>query len=122
MYSRNTAPVFLSPFRKDDESIAEAFTQQVVCVTPFKISHLPLAQQLLQADSRENVTVVLVPNLLHADAVVRTASASLPFDIAAVIQRCAQSQKVKDGRIKPIFFDQVPSGHLCRHELFIIRS
>ena len=47
----------------------------------------PLARRLLQADARENITAVLVPSLLHADAVVRTASASLAFDIAAVLQR-----------------------------------
>ena len=47
----------------------------------------PLARRLLRADARENVTAVLVPSLLHADALVRTASASLAFDIAAVLQR-----------------------------------
>ncbi|KIM42944.1 hypothetical protein M413DRAFT_443767 [Hebeloma cylindrosporum] len=47
----------------------------------------PLARRLLQGDARETVTAVLVPSLLHTDAVVRTASASLAFDIAAVLQR-----------------------------------
>jgi len=86
MYSGNAARVFLSPFRKDDESIPEALPNDVCNA----FSGLPPARQLLQTDGRENVTAVLVPSLLRDDAVVRTASASLAFDIAAVIQRCVR--------------------------------
>jgi hypothetical protein len=47
----------------------------------------------------------LTLSLLHPDAVVHTASASLAFNVTAVIQAvCAQSQKVKDGRFKTTFF------------------
>lgn len=41
----------------------------------------------LRHSSRQNVTDLLVPTLLHTDAPVRTAAASLAFNIAAHYQR-----------------------------------
>jgi len=47
------------------------------------------------------VTQVLVPSLLHADALVRTAAASLAFDVSTVLQT-SRVESVKSGRgIKP---------------------
>jgi hypothetical protein len=57
-----------------------------------------LAQRILgTARMRTEVTRVLVPSLLHADATVRTAGASLAFDIAAVVQK-RRVEAVRTGR------------------------
>ena len=58
-------------------------------------SSLPLPRRLWQADARENVTAVLVPSVLHADAVVRTALVSLEFDIATPSGVCTESEDPK---------------------------
>lgn len=64
-------------------------------------SHPVLSQQLLKSPTREKVTEVLVPSLLHADGLVRTAAASLTFDVSSVFQK-ARVEAVKSGRgIKP---------------------
>jgi len=64
-------------------------------------SHPVLSQQLLKSPIREKVTEVLVPSLLHADGLVRTAAASLTFDVSSVFQK-ARVEAVKSGRgIKP---------------------
>jgi len=59
-----------------------------VCNT---FSSLPLARRLLQAVTQKNVsTAVLVPSFLHcavANAVVRSPSVCLAFDIVTVLQR-----------------------------------
>lgn len=46
-----------------------------------------LARWSLAGSSRRNVTVLLVPTLLHEDAAVRTAAASLVFNMAAFLQK-----------------------------------
>ncbi|KAF8158518.1 thioredoxin family protein [Crassisporium funariophilum] len=60
-------------------------------------SHAGLAQKLFKGAVRERITEVLVPSLLHADALVRTASASLAFDVAAVLQK-TRVDSIKSGR------------------------
>ncbi|RDB15260.1 hypothetical protein Hypma_004803 [Hypsizygus marmoreus] len=45
-----------------------------------------LAQKLL-VSARVSLTAVLIPSLLHADAAVRTAAASLAFNVAAFLQK-----------------------------------
>ena len=51
---------------------------------------------------REQITAeVLVPSLLHSDMLVRTAAASLAFDVSTVLQK-SRVEAVKGGRgIKP---------------------
>jgi desumoylating isopeptidase 1 len=51
---------------------------------------------------REKITAdVLVPSLLHSDGLVRTAAASLAFDVSTVLQK-SRVEAVKSGRgIKP---------------------
>ena len=51
---------------------------------------------------REKITgEVLVPSLLHSDGLVRTAAASLAFDVSTVLQK-SRVEAVKSGRgIKP---------------------
>ena len=67
-------------------------------------SHSALSRKLLllsTSPTREKVTQVLVPSLLHADALVRTAAASLAFDVSTVLQT-SRVESVKSGRgIKP---------------------
>ena len=71
-------------------------------------SHTTLSHQLLASSSsstslmREKITAdVLVPSLLHSDGLVRTAAASLAFDVSAVLQK-SRVEAVKSGRkIKP---------------------
>ena len=68
-------------------------------------SHTALSHQLLASNSshmREKITAdVLVPCLLHSDGLVRTAAASLAFDVSAVLQK-SRVEAVKSGRgIKP---------------------
>jgi len=46
---------------------------------------------------RDRITEVLVPSLLHADATVRTASASLAFNVAAMLQK-ERVEAVRTGR------------------------
>ncbi|KAF9479923.1 thioredoxin family protein [Pholiota conissans] len=61
-------------------------------------SSLALAQRILgDAQVRGAVMGVLVPSLLHDDATVRTAGASLAFDIAAVVQK-RRVEAVRTGR------------------------
>jgi hypothetical protein len=51
---------------------------------------------------REKITAdVLVPSLLHSDGLVRTAAASLVFDVSTVLQK-SRVEAVKSGQgIKP---------------------
>lgn len=57
-----------------------------------------LARRLLQdARARGALTEVLVPSLLHADAPVRTAAASLAFNVAATVQ-AARVEAVRTGK------------------------
>lgn len=57
-----------------------------------------LARRLLQdVSSRAALTEVLVPSLLHADAQVRTAAASLAFNVAATVQ-VARVEAVRTGK------------------------
>lgn len=51
------------------------------------LSHTSLANRLLRTGIRDQITAVLIASLLHSDATVRTASASLAFNTAAVLQR-----------------------------------
>lgn len=60
-------------------------------------SSVPLAQKLLQSSVRQDVTAVLVPSLLHDDIQVRTAAASLAFNVAAVLQK-PRVEAVRTGR------------------------
>ncbi|EDR13188.1 uncharacterized protein LACBIDRAFT_188295 [Laccaria bicolor S238N-H82] len=60
-------------------------------------SSAPLAQKLLQSSMRQDVTAVLVPSLLHDDVQVRTAAASLAFNVAAVLQK-PRVEAVRTGR------------------------
>lgn len=62
-------------------------------------SNLVLARILLSEDMRESVTGLLVTTLLHEDAAVRTAAASLAFNIAAYFQkkRVAKAKGQDDG-------------------------
>lgn len=46
-----------------------------------------LAQKLLLHETKKTMTAVLVPSLLHADGAVRTAAASLAFNVAGIIQK-----------------------------------
>ena len=46
---------------------------------------------------RQDVTGVLVPSLLHEDVQVRTAAASLAFNVAAVLQK-PRVEAVRTGR------------------------
>ncbi|KAF9525052.1 PPPDE putative peptidase domain-containing protein [Crepidotus variabilis] len=51
-------------------------------------SNLTLAHKIIRAHTlRDQLTVLLIPSLLHNDAMVRTASASLAFNVAAVLQK-----------------------------------
>jgi len=61
------------------------------------MSHPVLARKLLRSVMRDRITEVLVPSLLHADATVRTASASLAFNVAAVLQK-ERVEAVRTGR------------------------
>lgn len=66
-------------------------------------SHTALSHQILSSSSmREKITAeVLVPSLLHSDGLVRTAAASLAFDVSTVLQK-SRVEAVKSGRgIKP---------------------
>lgn len=60
-------------------------------------SHACLANRLLRTGIRDQVTTVLIASLLHPDAAVRTASASLAFNAAAVLQK-ERVDAVKSGR------------------------
>ncbi|KAF9071216.1 PPPDE putative peptidase domain-containing protein [Rhodocollybia butyracea] len=55
-----------------------------------------LAPQLLIGQTRNLVTAVLVPTLLHEDATVRTAAASLVFNAAAFLQK-GRVEAVRNG-------------------------
>ena len=46
---------------------------------------------------RQDVTAILVPSLLHEDVQVRTAAASLAFNVAAVLQK-QRVEAVRTGR------------------------
>jgi hypothetical protein len=59
-------------------------------------SHPALSNRLLASSGRSSVTSILVPSLLHSDATVRTAAASLAFNAAAVLQK-SRIDKVKSG-------------------------
>jgi len=61
------------------------------------LSHTPLANRLLRTEMRDQLKAVLIAGLLHPDATVRTASASLAFNTAAVLQK-ARVDAVKSGR------------------------
>lgn len=50
-------------------------------------SQASLAQTILKSSIRDGITAALINSLLHQDGVVRTASASLAFNIAAVLQK-----------------------------------
>ena len=66
-------------------------------------AHATLSQKLLASRLiREKITgEVLIPSLLHSDGLVRTAAASLAFDISAVLQK-SRVESVKKGQgIKP---------------------
>ena len=65
-------------------------------------SHTDLSHQLLSSSMREKITAeVLVPSLLHSDGLVRTAAASLAFNVSTVLQK-SRVEAVKSGRgIKP---------------------
>ena len=66
-------------------------------------SHTALSHQLLSSSvMREKITAeALVPSLLHSDGLVRTAAASLAFDVSTVLQK-SRVEAVKSGRgIKP---------------------
>ncbi|KAF9046669.1 PPPDE putative peptidase domain-containing protein [Panaeolus papilionaceus] len=56
-----------------------------------------LGPQLLRGPVRDQITAVLVPSLLHSDATVRTAAASLSFNVAAVPQK-ARVEAVRTGK------------------------
>ncbi|TFK39368.1 DUF862-domain-containing protein [Crucibulum laeve] len=60
-------------------------------------SSTALARRLLIGNVRGDMTSVLVPSLLHEDASVRTAAASLAFNAAAVLQK-ARVDAVRTGR------------------------
>jgi len=63
-------------------------------------SHTTLSHQLLASSltMREKITAdVLVPSLLHSDGLVRTAAASLAFDVSTVLQK-SRVEAVKSGR------------------------
>ena len=60
-------------------------------------SHACLAKRLLRNGARDQVTAVLIASLLHPDAAVRTGSASLAFNMAAVLQK-ERVDAVKSGR------------------------
>ncbi|KAJ3516963.1 hypothetical protein NLJ89_g788 [Agrocybe chaxingu] len=60
-------------------------------------SSAALAQRMLRSELRNAITSVLVPSLLHSDALVRTASASLAFNVAAVLQK-DRVEAVRSGR------------------------
>ncbi len=50
-------------------------------------SQVSLAQTILRSEMRNEITAALISSLLHPDGTVRTASASLAFNIAAVVQK-----------------------------------
>jgi len=61
-----------------------------------------LSHKLLRdSKARNQISVVLIPSLLHSDALVRTASASLAFNIAAVLQK-DRVESVRLGRGIPV--------------------
>jgi len=59
-------------------------------------SNSKLTQFLLSGDTRTEVTSLLVSTLLHEDAAVRTAAASLAFNVAAYLQK-GRVDRVKGG-------------------------
>ena len=70
-------------------------------------SHSILSQKLLANNvTREKITgQVLVPSLLHQDGLVRTAAASLAFDVSTVFQKL-RVESVRNGkRIRPYDVD-----------------
>jgi len=60
-------------------------------------SNSVLAKRMLRSAIRDRITAVLVASLLHTDSTVRTASASLAFNIAAVLQK-DRVEAVRTGR------------------------
>ena len=62
-------------------------------------SHTALSHQLLASNlMREKITAeALVPSLLHSDGIVRTAAASLAFNVSTVLQK-SRVERVKNGR------------------------
>lgn len=59
-------------------------------------SNSTLTQVLLSGSSRSEVTSLLVTTLLHEDAAVRTAAASLAFNVATYLQK-GRVEKVRGG-------------------------
>lgn len=60
-------------------------------------SQVSLAQTILRSEMRNGITAALISSLLHLDGTVRTASASLAFNIAAVVQK-DRVEAVKSGQ------------------------
>ena len=57
-----------------------------------------LSQKLLRTgETRDSITALLVPSLLHADGAVRTAAASLAFNVATVLQK-ERVESVRSGK------------------------
>ncbi|KIY45654.1 DUF862-domain-containing protein [Fistulina hepatica ATCC 64428] len=56
--------------------------------------HVPLARSLLTSALRAEMTALMVPSLLHDNAQVRTAAASLVFNVAVYVQQ----RRVDSGR------------------------
>lgn len=55
-----------------------------------------LALRFFSEPGKSNMTTLLVSSLLHQDATVRTAAASLAFNVSAVLQK-ARVEKMRDG-------------------------
>lgn len=71
-----------------DASKARNYTLTTLRLLSNTFSHAPLARILLSASGKRTaVTSLLVTSLLHADALVRTAAASLAFNVAAFLQK-----------------------------------
>ncbi|PPQ86324.1 hypothetical protein CVT25_005625 [Psilocybe cyanescens] len=77
---------------------ARNYTLTVLRLLCNAFSNAALAQSLLRNnESRGKISDLLVPSLLHSDPLVRTASASLAFDIAAVLQK-ERVESVRTGK------------------------
>lgn len=82
--------------RKGTESAPRPYTLTVLRLLANAFSNPALASRLLANPTKTMFTSVLVPALLHPDASVRTAAASLAFNAAAVVQK-ARIEKVRSG-------------------------
>ncbi|KAJ4481957.1 PPPDE putative peptidase domain-containing protein [Lentinula aciculospora] len=88
--------VFLSKVTSSAANAPRAYLLTLLRLLSNAFSSRVLAPQLLLGQIRASMTAVLVPTLLHKDASVRTAAASLVFNAAAFLQK-GRVEAVRNG-------------------------